>query len=85
MRGGTDSSALSPTVALKVNCNLKLSLMGSGSYHTLGARIRGAYTTAESRHILQRFIKASARITIWRELVTVRLGARAHNSHPSRR
>ena len=43
--------ALSSAVAMKVNCDLQLTLIGSSLYRLLGAQIGGAYATAESRHI----------------------------------
>ena len=73
--------ALSSAVAMKVNCDLQLTLMGSSLYRLLGARIGGGYTTAESRHIYRDFIQASARITITPDTVEVRFGKRAHNPY----
>jgi len=73
--------ALSSAVAMKVNCDLQLTLMGSSLYRLLGARIGGGYTTAESRHIYRDFIQASARITITPNTVEVRYGKRAHNPY----
>jgi hypothetical protein len=71
--------ALSSAVALKVNCDLQLTLMGSSLYRMLGARIGGPYATAESRHIFRDFIEASARVAISPEAVHVQFGKRAHN------
>ncbi len=71
--------ALSSAVALKINCDLQLTLMGSSLYRMLGARIGGAYTTAESRHIFRDFIEASAHMSLSRNTVHVRFGKRAHN------
>jgi hypothetical protein len=73
--------ALSSTVAMKVNCDLQLTLMGSSLYRLLGTRIGGGYTTAESRHIYRDFIQASAEITITPDTVEVRYGKRAHNPY----
>jgi hypothetical protein len=73
--------ALSSTVAMKVNCDLQLTLMGSSLYRLLGAHIGGAYTTTESRHIHRDFIDASARVTITPDSVEVRYGKRAHNPY----
>ncbi|HWS94266.1 MAG TPA: hypothetical protein VN306_17795 [Mycobacterium sp.] len=73
--------ALSSVVAMKVNCDLQLTLIGSSLYRLLGARIGGAYTTAESRHIYRDFIDASARVTITPDTVEVRFGKRAHNPY----
>ena len=71
--------ALSSTVAMKINCDLQLTLIGSSLYRLLGAQIGGAYATAESRHIWRDFIDASARVTITDHAVEVRFGKRAHN------
>jgi hypothetical protein len=73
--------ALSSTVAMKVNCDLQLTLMGSSLYRLLGTRIGGGYTTAESRHIYRDFIQASAQVTITQDTVEVRYGKRAHNPY----
>jgi len=73
--------ALSSVVAMKVNCDLQLTLIGSSLYRLLGARIGGAYTTAESRHIYRDFIDASARVAITPNTVEVRFGKRAHNPY----
>ncbi len=71
--------ALSSAVALKVNCDLQLTLMGSSLYRMLGAKIGGTYATAESRHIFRDFIEASARVHITTDTVHVQFGKRAHN------
>jgi len=71
--------ALSSAVALKVNCDLQLTLMGSSLYRMLGARIGGAYASAKSRHIFRDFVEASARVAISEDTVHVHFGKRAHN------
>jgi len=71
--------ALTSAVALKVNCDVQLTLMASSLYRMLGERIGGAYATAESRHLFRDFVKASARIAISEDAVTVHFGKRAHN------
>lgn len=73
--------ALSSAVAMKVNCDLQLTLMGSSLYRLLGAQLGGAYATAESRHIFRDFVQASARVTITADTVEVRFGKRAHNPY----
>jgi hypothetical protein len=73
--------ALSSAVAMKVNCDLQLTLMGSSLYRLLGARVGGGYATAESRHIYRDFVDASARVRITSEAVEVRFGKRAHNPY----
>lgn len=71
--------ALSSAVALKVNCDPQLTLMGSSLYRMLGAAIGGTYTTAESRHLFRDFVEASARVQITSDTVHVQFGKRAHN------
>jgi hypothetical protein len=73
--------ALSSVVAMKVNCDLQLTLIGSSLYRLFAAQIGGAYTTAESRHIWRDFINASAHITITNDTVEIRYGKRAHNPY----
>jgi hypothetical protein len=73
--------ALSSVVAMKVNCDLQLTLMASSLYRLLAAQIGGTYTTAESRHIYRDFIDASAHVTITPDTVEVRYGKRAHNPY----
>lgn len=71
--------ALSSVVAMKVNCDLQLTLMGSSLYRLLGARIGNGYATAKSRHIFRDFVEAMAHVRITDEAVVVRFGKRAHN------
>lgn len=71
--------ALSSAVALKINCDLQLTLMGSSLYRMLGTRIGGLYANAESRHLFRNFIEASARVRISDTCVEVQFGKRAHN------
>lgn len=71
--------ALSSAVALKVNCDLQLTLMGSSLYRMLGARVGGLYANAESRHIFRDLVEASARVVIAEREIVVHFGKRAHN------
>ena len=71
--------ALSSAVAMKVNCDLQLTLMASSLYRLLGARIGAAYATAESRHVFRDFINATAHVTVGDRDITVRFQKRAHN------
>ena len=71
--------ALSSAVALKVDCDLQLTLMASSLYRLFGAQIANGYETAKSRHIFQDFINATADITITSEEVLVKFQKRAHN------
>jgi hypothetical protein len=71
--------ALSSAVALKVNCDLQLTLMGSSLYRLLAARIGEGYETAKSRHVFRDFVDASAAVTIGEGDIVVRFQKRAHN------
>jgi transposase len=71
--------ALSSVVAMKVNCDLQLTLMASSLYRLLAERIGNGYTNAESRHLFRDFIQASAHIIVSKEVIEVRFQKRAHN------
>jgi hypothetical protein len=71
--------ALSSAVAMKVNCDLQLTLMASGLYRMLGQRVGNGYERAESRHIFQDFVNATASVTIAPKEIEVRFQKRAHN------
>ncbi len=71
--------ALSSAVALKVNCDLQLTLMASSLYRLLAARIGNGYQRAEARHIFRDFIDATARVHVDRKEIVVRFQKRAHD------
>jgi hypothetical protein len=71
--------ALSSTVAMKVNCDLQLTLMASSLYCLLAGRIGRGYEHAESRHVFQDFVKATAKVKITESEIVVRYQKRAHN------
>ena len=71
--------ALSSTVAMKVNCDLQLTLISSSLYRLLGAEIGYGYEVAKSRHLFRDFIDASAEVTIDKRNIQVRFQRRAHN------
>jgi hypothetical protein len=71
--------ALSSAVALKVNCDLQLTLIASSLYRLLGARIGQGYETAKSRHLFEDFINATATVELTERQVIVRFQKRAHN------
>ena len=71
--------ALSSAVALKVNCDLQLTLMASSLYRVLGGRIGHGYETAKSRHLFRDFIDATATVTLGETEVVVHFQKRAHN------
>jgi len=71
--------ALSSAVAMKVNCDLQLTLMASSLYRLLGSKLGNGYRTAKSRHIFRDFIDAAATIQIEPGELLVRFQKRAHN------
>ena len=71
--------ALSSAVAMKVNCDLQLTLMANSLYKLLATKIGNGYGTAKSRHIFRDFIEASATITWTADSIRVGFQKRAHN------
>jgi len=71
--------ALSSAVALKVNCDVQLTLMASSLYRHLAQKIGSGYETAKSRHLFRDFIDATAAIDINERSINVRFQKRAHN------
>ena len=71
--------ALSSAVAMKVSCDLQLTLMANSLYRLLGTRLGNGYATAKSRHIFRDFVEASAQVTISEREIAVQFGKRAHN------
>ena len=71
--------ALSSVVAMKVNCDLQLTLMASSLYRLLGARIGHGYQQAKSRHLFRDFVDATAQVDITDHAIAVRFHKRAHN------
>jgi DDE family transposase len=71
--------ALSSAVALKINCDLLLTLMASSLYRLLAGRVGHGYETAKSRHLFRDFVNATAAVAITAEEIQVRFQRRAHN------
>jgi hypothetical protein len=71
--------ALSSAVALKVNCDLLLTLMASSLYRLLAVRVGHGYETAKSRHLFRDFVNATAAVTLTDQAIQVRFQRRAHN------
>jgi hypothetical protein len=71
--------ALSSVVAMKVNCDLQLTLMASSLYRLLGTEIGQGYQTATSRHLFRDFVEATAQIHILEKKIVVQFQKRAHN------
>jgi hypothetical protein len=66
------TDALSSAVAMKVNCDLQLTLMASSLYRLLAMRISRGYERAESRHLFQDFVNAKAQVTLTESDILVR-------------
>jgi hypothetical protein len=71
--------ALSSAVAMKVNCDVQLTLMASSLYRLLGTRVGHGYDTAKSSHLFRDLVKATAHVTISARDIAVHLHRRAHN------
>jgi hypothetical protein len=71
--------ALSSAVALKVNCDVQLTLMASSLYRYLGQRIGQGYETAKSAHLFEDFIDATATLMIDERTIRVHYQKRAHS------
>ena len=71
--------ALSSAVAMKVDCDLQLTLMASSLYRLLACEVGNGYARAKSRHIFRDLIDASATVEISGGEVVVRFQKRAHN------
>jgi hypothetical protein len=73
--------ALSSAVAMKVDCDLQLTLMASSLYRLLATDIGNGYQTTKSRHIFRDFVDATAHVTIGNQEIQVRFQKRAHNPY----
>ncbi len=71
--------ALSSAVAMKVNCDLQMTLMASSLYRLLGSQIGNGYARAASRHIFRDFIDATAQVFVKEDTILVQFQKRAHN------
>ncbi|MGH7139703.1 MAG: hypothetical protein ACREHD_28520 [Pirellulales bacterium] len=71
--------ALSSAVALKINCDLQLTLMASSLYRHLAQQIAQGYETVKSRHLFRDFIDATAALHIDERSLVVQFQKRAHN------
>ena len=71
--------ALSSAVAMKVNCDLQLTLMASSLYRLLAAKIGHGYQHAKARHVFRDFVEATAQIAIGEREIVISFQKRAHN------
>ena len=70
--------ALSSAVALNVDFDVLLTVIGSGIYRMFAKALRG-YQRAQAREVFRRFLDTSARVIVSEQEVTVQLPRRAHN------
>ena len=73
--------ALSSAVAMKVDCDLQLTLMGSSLYRLLAAHIGHGYEVSKSRHLFRDFVDATAHVEIGERTICVSFQKRAHNPY----
>lgn len=71
--------ALSSAVAMKVNCDLQLTIMASSLYRLLGAKVGNGYAEAKADHIFRDLVDATALVTLTDTHIEVRFQKRAHN------
>lgn len=71
--------ALSSAVAMKVNCDVMLTVMASSLYRLLGAQIGQGYEIAKSKHIFRDLVNATAQVVLSEKEISIRMQKRAHN------
>jgi len=71
--------ALSSAVAMKINCDVLLTLMASSLYRLLGLKVGNGYQTAKSKHIFRDLVNATANLRITEKDIAVHFHKRAHN------
>jgi hypothetical protein len=71
--------ALSSAVAMKVDCDLQLTLMASSLYRLFALKLKNGYQRAHSRHLFRDFVDATAAVSISASALEVRFQKRAHN------
>jgi transposase len=71
--------ALSSVVAMKVNCDVMLTVMASSLYRLLGTQIGQGYEIAKSKHIFRDLVNATAQVELGEKDVSIHMQKRAHN------
>lgn len=72
------TTALSSSVAIRIDLDVLLTLVGQATYHVFAQHLRG-YERSGAGVVFRKFIDTPARIFIGREEVEVRLNKRANN------
>ncbi len=71
--------ALSSVVAMKVNCDVVLTVMASTLYRLLGTKVAQGFETAKSKHIFHDLVNATAQVAIAETDISIQMQKRAHN------
>ena len=71
--------ALASVVAMKVNCDVVLTVMASGLYRLLGTKIGQGYENAKSKHIFRDLVNATAQVVVGENDISIQMQKRAHN------
>ncbi|MEN6441744.1 MAG: hypothetical protein ABFD97_24545 [Syntrophobacter sp.] len=71
--------ALSSAVAMKINCDVLLTVMASSLLRLLGTKVGNGFETAKPKHIFRDLVTATANLSIAQNEVTVHFHKRAHN------
>jgi hypothetical protein len=71
--------ALSSAMAMKVNCDLQLTLMGNSLYRFLESKVSNGYQVAGASHIFRALVNATARVSLTHNDILLRFQKRAHN------
>jgi len=72
------TTALSSSVAIRIDFDVLLTLIGQATYHILAKKLRG-YEKCGARVIFRKFIDTPAKIVIGEKEIEVRLNKRANN------
>jgi hypothetical protein len=71
--------ALSSVVAMKINCDVVLTVMASSLYRLLATKVAQGYETAKSKHIFRDLVNASAQVVTTENNISIHMHKRAHN------
>ena len=71
--------ALSAAVPMKIDVDLNLTVMAAGLYRLLAERIGQEHQRQKAATLFQKFVKASAEISIGEREIVVGFGRRSHN------
>jgi transposase len=71
--------ALSSVAAMKVNCDVVLTVMASSLYRLLATQVAQGYETAKSKHVFRDLVNANAQVVIAQNDISIQLQKRAHN------